>query len=84
MKPRSTSAPSSCANSSTSSRSPISAKAAVAREVIRVKVRADSRTRAELLQISDVFRAKIVNLSADIPHHRGHGRRGRSPLSRPC
>jgi acetolactate synthase-1/3 small subunit len=38
---------------------------AVARELILVKVRADSRTRAELLQIADVFRAKIVNLSAD-------------------
>jgi acetolactate synthase-1/3 small subunit len=38
---------------------------AVARELILVKVRADSRTRAELLQISDVFRAKIVNLSAE-------------------
>jgi acetolactate synthase-1/3 small subunit len=38
---------------------------AVARELVLVKVRADSRTRAELLQIADVFRAKIVNLSAD-------------------
>ena len=38
---------------------------AVARELILVKVRADSRTRAELLQIADVFRAKIVNLSAE-------------------
>ena len=38
---------------------------AVARELILVKVRADSHTRAELLQISGVFRAKIVNLSAE-------------------
>jgi acetolactate synthase-1/3 small subunit len=38
---------------------------AVARELILVKVRADSRNRAELLQIADVFRAKIVNLSPD-------------------
>jgi acetolactate synthase-1/3 small subunit len=38
---------------------------AVARELVLVKVRADSRTRAELLQIADVFRAKIVNLSSD-------------------
>ena len=38
---------------------------AVARELILVKVRADSRTRAELLQIAGVFRAKIVNLSAE-------------------
>lgn len=38
---------------------------AVARELVLVKVHADSRTRAELLQIADVFRAKIVNLTAD-------------------
>ena len=38
---------------------------AVARELVLVKVRADSRTRAELLQIADVFRAKIVNLSSE-------------------
>ena len=38
---------------------------AVARELVLVKVRADSRTRAELLQIADVFRAKIVNLTAE-------------------
>jgi acetolactate synthase-1/3 small subunit len=42
-----------------------SAGQAVARELILVKVRADSRTRAELLQIAGVFRAKIVNLSAE-------------------
>ena len=38
---------------------------AVARELVLIKVRADSRTRAELLQISGVFRAKIVNLTAE-------------------
>jgi acetolactate synthase-1/3 small subunit len=38
---------------------------AVARELVLIKVRADSRTRAELLQIAGVFRAKIVNLTAD-------------------
>jgi acetolactate synthase-1/3 small subunit len=38
---------------------------AVARELVLIKVRADSRSRAELLQIAGVFRAKIVNLSVD-------------------
>lgn len=37
----------------------------VARELILVKVRADSRTRPEILQIKDIFRAKIVNLTAN-------------------
>ncbi len=36
---------------------------AVARELILVKVRADSKTRSELLQINDIFRAKIINLT---------------------
>jgi acetolactate synthase-1/3 small subunit len=40
---------------------------AVARELVLVKVRADAKTRSELMQITDIFRAKIVNLSpADI------------------
>ena len=38
---------------------------AVARELVLVKVRADARTRPELLQIKDIFRAKIVHLSQD-------------------
>lgn len=38
---------------------------AVARELILVKVRADTRTRPEILQISDIFRAKIINLTQD-------------------
>lgn len=38
---------------------------AVARELVLVKVKADNRTRPELLQIKDIFRAKIVHLSAD-------------------
>ncbi|HEY3755810.1 MAG TPA: acetolactate synthase small subunit [Opitutaceae bacterium] len=38
---------------------------AVARELVLVKVRADSRTRPEILQIQDIFRAKIVNMTAD-------------------
>lgn len=36
---------------------------AVLRELVLVKVKADSQTRSELLQIKDIFRAKIVNLS---------------------
>lgn len=38
---------------------------AVARELVLVKVRADSRTRPEILQIQDIFRAKIVNMTAE-------------------
>lgn len=38
---------------------------AVARELLLVKVRADVKTRPEVLQIADIFRAKIVNLSTD-------------------
>ena len=38
---------------------------AVARELILVKVRADARSRPEILQIKDIFRAKIVHLAAD-------------------
>ena len=38
---------------------------AVARELVLVKVRADVKSRPEVLQIADIFRAKIVNLSLD-------------------
>jgi len=38
---------------------------AVTRELVLIKVRADTRTRPEILQIKDIFRAKIVNLSHD-------------------
>jgi len=38
---------------------------AVARELILVKVRADAKSRPEILQIKDIFRAKIVHLAAD-------------------
>jgi acetolactate synthase-1/3 small subunit len=38
---------------------------AVARELVLVKVRADAKTRPEILQIKDIFRAKIVHLAAD-------------------
>jgi len=38
---------------------------AVSRELVLVKVRADAHTRSELLQINEIFRAKIVHLAAD-------------------
>ncbi len=38
---------------------------AVARELVLVKVRSDSKTRPEIIQIADIFRAKIVNMSAE-------------------
>jgi acetolactate synthase-1/3 small subunit len=38
---------------------------AVARELVLVKVKANAETRFELLQIKDIFRAKIVHLSHD-------------------
>ena len=38
---------------------------AVARELVLVKVRSDARSRPEIFQIKDIFRAKIVHLSAD-------------------
>jgi acetolactate synthase-1/3 small subunit len=37
----------------------------VARELILVKVRADAKRRAEILQINEIFRAKIANLGQD-------------------
>jgi acetolactate synthase I/III small subunit len=38
---------------------------AVERELVLVKVRVDARSRAEIVQVADIFRAKIVNLTAD-------------------
>ncbi|ACB76758.1 acetolactate synthase small subunit [Opitutus terrae] len=38
---------------------------AVGRELVLVKVKATSKTRSEIVQIADIFRAKIVNLTAD-------------------
>lgn len=38
---------------------------AVARELVLVKVKANAQSRFELLQIKDIFRAKIVHLSHD-------------------
>jgi acetolactate synthase-1/3 small subunit len=42
-----------------------SAGQAVERELILVKVKADSQTRTEILQICDIFRAKIINVALD-------------------
>jgi len=36
---------------------------AVARELVLAKVRASTETRSEIVQIADIFRAKIVNLN---------------------
>jgi len=38
---------------------------AVERELIVVKLKADSRTRSEIIQITDIFRAKIINVATD-------------------
>jgi acetolactate synthase-1/3 small subunit len=38
---------------------------AVERELALVKVKADSRTRSEVIQIVDIFRAKIINVAPD-------------------
>jgi len=36
---------------------------AVQRELLLVKIKADSKTRSEIMQICDIFRAKIVNVA---------------------
>jgi acetolactate synthase I/III small subunit len=38
---------------------------AVVRELVLVKVRADSKTRSEIMQICDIFRSKIVNVGRE-------------------
>jgi acetolactate synthase-1/3 small subunit len=38
---------------------------AVERELLLAKIKADSKTRSEIMQISDIFRAKIVNVAHD-------------------
>jgi acetolactate synthase-1/3 small subunit len=38
---------------------------AVIRELMLVKVRADTKTRSEVMQICDIFRTKIVNVAHD-------------------
>jgi len=37
----------------------------IARELILVKVKADAKTRPEILQIKEIFKAKIANMSQD-------------------
>ncbi len=37
---------------------------AVLRELVLAKVKADARSRSEIMQICDIFRAKIVNVAA--------------------
>jgi acetolactate synthase-1/3 small subunit len=36
---------------------------AVSRELVLVKIKADGKTRPEIMQICDIFRAKIVNVA---------------------
>ena len=38
---------------------------AVVRELVLLKVKADTRTRSEIMQICDIFSAKIVNVSTE-------------------
>lgn len=38
---------------------------AVLRELILAKIKADTNTRSEIIQICDIFRAKIVNVAAE-------------------
>jgi acetolactate synthase-1/3 small subunit len=38
---------------------------AVDRELVMVKLKADSRTRSDIIQIADIFRAKIINVAAE-------------------
>jgi acetolactate synthase-1/3 small subunit len=37
----------------------------IERELVLVKVRADAKTRPEVLQIKEIFRAKIANMAQD-------------------
>jgi acetolactate synthase-1/3 small subunit len=38
---------------------------AVERELVLAKIKADTRTRSEIIQIVDIFRAKIINVAPD-------------------
>lgn len=40
-------------------------KEAVDRELVLVKLTVDSKSRAELIQVCDIFRAKIINVASD-------------------
>lgn len=39
---------------------------AVARELVMLKVKADATTRAEIMQICDIFRAKVIDVSKTV------------------
>ena len=58
----------------------------VQRELLLVKVRADARQRAEVLQIVDLFRAHVVDVSAGFARHRGrrHAAQARRAARRAC
>ena len=47
----------------------------VDRELVLVKVAVDSKSRAEVMQITDIFRAEDRGCAAQEPDHRDHGRR---------
>ena len=57
----------------------------VDRELALIKVNATASTRAEIAQVVDIFRARIVDLARDFAHGRGDGRvREDSTLSSDC
>ena len=56
----------------------------VDRELVLVKVAVDSKSRAEVMQITDIFRAKIVDVQPKSPDHRDHRQRQQDrKISRP-
>ena len=48
----------------------------VERELAIIKVSADKESRSEIMQIVNIFRAKIIDVSHQVHDHRGYGRRG--------
>ena len=51
---------------------------AVSRELVLVRIKADGKTRPEIMQICDIFRAKIVNVAHRTSSSRSPVTRGRS------
>ncbi len=51
------------------------------RELVLMRVKADSKTRAEVMQICDIFRAKIIDVQPERPPSRSPARRARSTNS---
>ena len=49
--------------------------AAIERELVLFKVNAQPDRRNEIIEIANVFRAKIVDVGPQLADHRGHGRR---------